>query len=277
MNTLNCNGKLVDLSTPIVMGILNVTPDSFYDGNPHGNIKGWMTKAQQMIEAGATFIDVGGMSSRPGAKIVDPDEELGRIQPVISQLIKEFPETLISVDTFQAKVANTVLDLGVHMINDISGGHLDADLWKVFSQYRVPYVLMHMKGKPSTMQENPSYTNVVKDLLDYFDQRIFQAKQAGITQLIIDPGFGFGKTVEQNYQLLQQLSLFQIFDLPTMAGLSRKSMIYKVLGTTSKEALNGTTALHMVALQKGVKVLRVHDVKEAVETCRLYGQLVGAK
>lgn len=273
MNTLNCNGKLVDLSTPIVMGILNITPDSFYDGNPHGNLKSWMTKAQEMIEAGATFIDVGGMSSRPGAKIVDPEEELGRIVPVISELLKAFPETLISVDTFQAEVARAVLDLGVHMINDISGGHLDADLWKVISLYQVPYVLMHMKGKPENMQDQPAYTNVVKDLLDYFSQRIHEAQQAGIKQIIVDPGFGFGKTVEQNYQLLQQLSLFQFFDRPVMVGLSRKSMIYKVLGTTPKQALNGTTALHMVALQQGAKILRVHDVKEAVETCALFDQL----
>jgi len=273
MNSLNCNGKLIDLSTPIVMGILNVTPDSFYDGNPKGNLEDWFLKASQMIEDGATFIDVGGMSSRPGAKLINPQEELDRILPVLKQLLKEFPQTQFSVDTFQAPVAHAVLDLGVHMINDISGGHLDKELWEVVSRYNVPYVLMHMKGNPETMQNTPEYTDVLKDLLDYFNQRIDLVKKAGIAQVIVDPGFGFGKTIDQNYKLLRNLSSFNIFDLPVMAGLSRKSMIYKVLETSPEQALNGTTALHMVALQQGAKLLRVHDVKEAIETCKLYQQL----
>ncbi len=274
MNSLNCNGKLVDLSTPKVMGILNVTPDSFFDGNPQANLQVWMDKTVKMIAEGAAIIDVGGMSSRPGAKLVDPEEELARIVPVIKQILKDFPDILISVDTFQSKVAHTVLDLGVHLINDISAGHLDEGLWEIISRYDAPYVLMHMQGKPETMQAAPSYQNVVKDLLDYFDQRVHLARKAGITQLIIDPGFGFGKTVEQNYQLLNQLSLFRLLEVPMLVGLSRKSMIYKVLGTSPDQALNGTTALHMVALQQGAQLLRAHDVKEAVETCKLYAQLM---
>jgi len=274
MKSLNCNGKLIDLTSPIVMGILNITPDSFYDGNPKGNLTSWMQKAETMVADGATIIDVGGMSSRPGAPIVDPEEELNRILPVVKQLLKTFPETLISVDTFQAKVAHPVLDLGVHIINDISGGHLDSELWKIVGRYNAPYVLMHMQGKPETMQTAPTYNDVVKDLLDYFDQRIEQARATGIKQLIIDPGFGFGKTVEQNYKLLNHLSTFHFFDLPLLIGLSRKSMIYKVLETTPEHALNGTTALHMIALQQGTKILRVHDVKEAVETCKLYNYIV---
>lgn len=277
MNSLNCNGRLIDLSAPIVMGILNVTPDSFYDGNPNGNLEGWIKKAALMIEQGATFIDLGGMSSRPGAELVDPEEEIGRIVPVIKQLLREFPDILLSVDTCQASVAHHALDLGVHLINDISGGHLDPELWNVVGPYNVPYVLMHMQGTPSTMQDQPSYTDVMKDLLDYFDTRVAEAKEAGISQLIIDPGFGFGKTMEQNYQLLNQLSLFQFFDLPILVGLSRKSMIYKALGTTADHALNGTTALHMVALQQGAKILRAHDVKEAVEACKLFGLLDPAR
>ncbi len=270
MATLNLKGKLLDLSTPIVMGILNITPDSFFDGGSHEAVSDALRQTERMLEEGATIIDVGGMSSRPGAKLIDTEKESNRVLPVVSAIASRFPEAIISVDTVKAQVADLAIQSGAHLINDISCGTIDEELWPTIARHNVPYVLMHMQGKPNTMQKNPTYKEVELEILDFFVQQTASASSAGIQQLIIDPGFGFGKTIQHNYKLLKDLHIFNVLDFPVLVGLSRKSMIYKVLETTSKEALNGTTALHMVALQQGAKILRAHDVKEATETIKLW-------
>lgn len=271
--TINCKGQLIDISTPKVMGILNVTPDSFHDGGQYKDESSILKQVETMLNEGATFIDIGGYSSRPGADFVSENEELNRVVPVVELILKHYPETLISIDTFRSEIAKKSIEAGAAIINDISAGLLDENMISTVGQLGVPYIMMHMKGNPKTMQQLTDYDDLVKDINSYFAERIAKAHAAKINDIIIDPGFGFAKTTEQNYELLNNMELLQIVDKPILAGVSRKSMIYKTLNTTSENALNGTTALHMVALQKGAKILRVHDVKEAVECVTLFNQL----
>ncbi|WP_370095545.1 dihydropteroate synthase [Winogradskyella sp.] len=272
--TINCKGQLVDLSTPKVMGILNVTPDSFYDGGQYKDETSILNQVERMLNEGATFIDIGGYSSRPGADNVSETEELKRVIPIVELILKHFPETFISIDTFRSEVAKKSIKAGTAIINDISAGHLDENMIATVGRLGVPYIMMHMKGNPKTMQQQTDYDDLIKDINSYFAERIAKAHDAKINDIIIDPGFGFAKTLEQNYELLNNMELLKIIvDKPILAGVSIKSMIYKTLNTTSENALNGTTALHMVALQKGAKILRVHDVKEAVECVTLFNQL----
>ncbi|WP_179320943.1 dihydropteroate synthase [Winogradskyella helgolandensis] len=270
---INCKGKLIDLSTPKVMGILNVTPDSFFDGGKYKNESEILVQVETMLNHGATFIDIGGYSSRPNADDVSEEEELNRVIPVIKLILKHFPDTLISIDTFRSEVAKQSIEAGAALVNDISGGKLDKNMLSTVGKLAVPYIMMHMKGNPKTMQQQTQYDDLTKEVIAYFAERIAAAHQEKINDIIIDPGFGFSKTVEQNFELLNQLELLQLTDKPILAGVSRKSMIYKTLNSTSEDALNGTTALNMVALQKGAKILRVHDVKEAIECVTLYNQL----
>ena len=271
--TINCKGQLVDLSLPKVMGILNVTPDSFYDGGHYKDENSILNQVETMLNQGATFIDVGAYSSRPNADFVTEDEELQRIIPIIELLMKHFPEIIISVDTFRSEVAKQTINAGASLINDISAGFLDKNMLETVAKLSVPYIMMHMRGTPQTMQTLTEYDNLTKDVNLYFSDRISKARALGIIDLILDPGFGFAKTTQQNFELLNQLELLNIADLPLLVGISRKSMIYKTLDTTAQNALNGTTALHMIALQKGAKILRAHDVKEAKECITLYNQL----
>lgn len=271
--TINCKGKLIDLSSPKVMGIINVTPDSFFDGGVYKDESTILNQVETMLNAGATFIDVGGYSSRPNADNVSEKEELQRVIPVIKLILKHFSETLISVDTFRSNVAKKSIEAGAALINDISAGWLDENMLSTVGNLGVPYIMMHMRGNPKTMQQQTEYKDLVKDVTSYFAERITAAHAQKINDIIIDPGFGFAKNLEQNYELLQKMDVLQIIGKPILAGISRKSMIYKTLNTTSSNALNGTTALHMVALQKGAKLLRVHDVKEAMECVTLYNQL----
>lgn len=271
--TINCNGILLDLSFPIVMGILNVTPDSFFDGGKYENEKVMLQQVESMIEEGAKIIDVGGMSSRPGADIIDEEEELLRVLPIIKKIKQNFPEIIISIDTVRSKVAKESVGLGASIINDISAGSLDEKLFETVAELNVPYILMHMQGEPGNMQQSPDYQDVTEEVLDFFIDKIGQLRALGVKDIILDPGFGFGKTIEHNYHLLNKLAIFKILDLSLLVGISRKSMIYKLLKITPQEALNGTSVLNMIALQNGAKILRVHDVKEAVETITLWNQL----
>ncbi len=251
------------------MGILNITPDSFYDGAHYKNEKDILLQVEKMLKEGATFIDIGAYSSRPNAKHINEDEELKRIIPIIELILKQFPDILISIDTFRSNVAKHCIEIGACMINDISAGQIDNNMMATVASLNVPYIMMHMKGTPQTMQQYTNYDNLVKDILFYFSEKIAEARQLGIVDLIIDPGFGFAKTIEQNYQLLNKLELFKMTELPILVGFSRKSMIYKILNSSAAEALNGTTTLNTIALQKGAKILRVHDVKEAMECIKL--------
>ncbi len=271
--TLNCNGTLVDLSSPKILGILNLTPDSFYDGGKHQNIDAALQQCEKMIIEGADFIDLGAYSSRPGAEEVSPTEEIDRLLPVLIALRKQFPTTLFSIDTFRANVAKAALEEGAHMINDISAGNLDPAMLTTVGKYPAPYIAMHMQGKPKDMQNAPSYEDVYQEIMRFFSEKINACYAAGINDVILDPGFGFGKTIAHNYHLLHRFERFQDFKLPVLAGVSRKSMIYKILGTTPEEALNGTTVLHTVALMKKAQLIRVHDVKAAKECIRLLEQL----
>lgn len=271
--TLNCNGHLIDLTHPKVMGILNITPDSFYDGGKYKDEKSILSQTERMLKEGATFIDVGAYSSRPGADAVSEDDELNRILPIVEGLLKEFPDSILSIDTFRSTVAENCLKAGAALVNDISAGKLDENMLPTIAKYKVPFIMMHMHGTPKTMNKQTEYENLLVDILKYFSERIAQARKLGIIDIIVDPGFGFAKTLAQNYELLSKLALFQTLGLPILAGLSRKSMIYKVLGTTAENALNGTTALNMVALMNGANILRVHDVKEAVECITLAERL----
>jgi dihydropteroate synthase len=271
--TINCNGKLIDLSSPKVMGILNVTPNSFFDGGRHSDEKEILKQVEKMLLEGATFIDIGGYSSKPSAEFVSEEEELQRILPVVQKVVQEFPEAIISIDTFRSKVAKETIENGAAIINDISAGNLDDKMLETIAQLQVPYIMMHMRGTPQTMQTLTQYENIVKDILFYFSEKVAYARSLGINDLIIDPGFGFAKTVEQNFEVLSKLELFQMVELPILAGVSRKSMIYKTLETSAEFALNGTTSLNTISLLKGAKILRVHDVKEAVECVKLYNQL----
>lgn len=257
------------MKTPKVMGILNVTPDSFFDGGKYKDEKTVVSQVEKMLNEGATFIDVGAQSSRPGAELISEKEELDRILPIVNLLINEFPEIVLSVDTFRSKVTAKCVEAGAALINDISAGHMDNAMLPTIAQLKVPIVLMHMRGEPKSMQQQTGYIDLIHDILYYFSERIDKARSLGIHDLIIDPGFGFSKTFEQNYELLQKLDLLRNLGFPLLTGLSRKSMIYKALDIDAKRALNGTTALNMYALQKGTSILRVHDVKEAVECIKL--------
>ena len=271
--SLNIKGKLIDLSSPKVMGILNITPDSFYNNSRTKSIDEALTKAAQFLNEGAAFIDIGGYSSRPGAKDISTSEEVDRLVPVVESLVKAFPEAVISIDTFRAKVAEETITAGAHIINDIAAGDLDEQMFETVAKLQVPYIMMHMQGTPQNMQQNPVYGNVLLEVIDYLAKKVAVLKVLHVHDVIIDPGFGFGKTIEHNYELLKQLEAFKIFKLPILVGFSRKGMIYKTLGTSAAEALNGTSVLNTIALQKGASILRVHDVKEAVECVKLVGML----
>jgi dihydropteroate synthase len=269
MKSINCKGTLIDLSTPKVMGILNITPDSFYDGGKLKDDTAILNQAEKMLNNGAAFLDMGGYSSRPGATDIAVSEETSRVIPAIELVLKNFPEVLISIDTFRSEVAKKAIESGAAIVNDISAGKLDGAMLSTVAQLQVPYIMMHMRGTPQSMQTLTDYENVTLDVLHYFSERIAAARASGINDIIADPGFGFAKTLEQNFELLSQLELFKNLQIPLLVGLSRKSMIYKTLGITPEEALNGTTTLNSIALIKGANILRVHDVKEAVECVEL--------
>ncbi|MBF6653207.1 dihydropteroate synthase [Flavobacterium columnare] len=269
MATINCKGKLVDLRKPKVMGILNITPDSFYDGGKLKTDLFVLEQAEKMVLDGAFFLDVGGQSTRANAPFLSADEELGRIEEIVLLLIAKFPDVLVSIDTFHSKVADECLQIGASLINDISAGGLDANMFRVIAKHNVPFVMMHLKGTPKTMQQMVDYDDLLKEILFYFSEKIAKARSYGINDLILDPGFGFSKTLEQNFELLSKMELLSIAELPILVGMSRKSMIYKTLDLTAQEALNGTTVLNTIAITKGASILRVHDVKEAVEAIRL--------
>lgn len=271
--TINCKGQLIDLTTPKVMGILNVTPNSFFDGGKYKNKSEILLQVEKMVQEGTTFIDIGGYSSKPNAEFVSEAEELQRIVPIVHLILEHFPETLISIDTFRSEVAKVCIENGAAIINDISAGNLDEKMMKTIGKYNVPYIMMHLRGTPQTMQTMTNYENIVKEIIFYFSEKVVKARSYGINDLIIDPGFGFAKTLEQNYEVLQKLELFEILELPLLAGFSRKSMIYKTLQISADEALNGTTVLNTVALSKGAKILRVHDVKEAMECVSLFNKM----
>ena len=271
--TINCKGNLIDLTLPKVMGILNITPNSFYDGGKYADEKSILFQVEKMLNDGATFVDIGAYSSKANAEFVSEDEEMNRLLPVVELVLKSFPETIISIDTFRSKVAQKAIENGASIVNDISAGSLDENMMQTVALLQVPYIMMHMKGTPQTMQSLAQYKNVTKEVLYYFSEKIAEARSFGMNDIIIDPGFGFAKTIEHNFELLNNLELFQMLDLPILVGVSRKSMIYKTLDTLPENALNGTTVLNTIALQKGTKILRVHDVKEAAECVKLYSKL----
>ena len=275
---INANGKLMDLSEPQVMGILNVTPDSFYAGS-RGVTNGYiLDRCQQILDEGASIIDIGAYSSRPNAQHISAEEEMSRLRTGLELIRKNHPEAIVSVDTFRADIARMcVEEYGVAIINDISAGNMDEQMFSTIARLGVPYIIMHMKGTPQNMQENPHYDHFLKEIFYYFSEKVQKLRDLGAKDIIIDPGFGFGKTIEHNYELLNHLEEFHLFELPILVGISRKSMIYKLLGTTPEEALNGTTALNTIALTKGAHILRVHDVKEAVETVRIVEKMKACK
>jgi dihydropteroate synthase len=270
---INCKGKLIDLSIPKVMGILNVTPNSFFDGGKYKNEDEIISQVEKMLSEGATFIDIGAYSSKPSAEFVTEQEEIDRIVPAIELILKHFPETLLSIDTFRAEVAKASIESGAAIINDIAAGELDDKMFEIIAKYNVPYIMMHMRGNPQTMQSLTKYGDIVKEMLFYFSEKVKKARSLGINDLILDPGFGFAKTTDQNYEVLQKMEFFNLLELPVLAGVSRKSMIYKTLNNTAQEALNGTTVLNTIALTKGAKILRVHDVKEAMECVTLFEKM----
>ena len=270
---ISCKGKLIDLTIPKIMGILNLTPDSFYDGGLYNNTDRALAQTEKMLLEGATFIDVGGASSKPGAVEISADEELARVLPAIEEIHKTFPDTLISIDTYRSDVAKQAVAAGAAMVNDISGGNLDAKMLKTVGALGVPYVAMHMQGTPQNMQDKPSYDTILTDIRSFFAAKIDAAHKAGIHDIIIDPGFGFGKTLEHNYSLLKNISSIQMDGIPMLIGVSRKSMIHKLLQIEVADALNGTSVLNTVALQQGTQILRVHDVKEAHQAVQLIEKL----
>ena len=267
--TINLKGELIDLTKPKIMGILNLTPDSFYDGGQFNFLDRALKQTEKMISEGAFFIDLGACSTKPGAKEISENEEKKRLYPILEKLIEKFPKCHYSIDTYRSSVASGSLDRGAVMINDISGGQFDPLMMETVGKYNVPYVLMHILGTPKDMQKNPKYKNIVQEVLFYFSERVQHAYSNGINDVIVDPGFGFGKTLEHNYELLKNLDLFQSLELPLLVGISRKSMIYKKLGISPDEALNGTTVLNSFALCKGANILRVHDVKQTKESIDL--------
>ena len=270
MSTINCAGKLIDLSKPHVMGIVNATPDSFYDGGALQSDKDVLNQVEKMLNDGATFIDIGGYSSRPDGNDISAEEEIQRVIPVIDLVKKNFPDAMISCDSFRESVISQALKHGIHIVNDISAGKLDAKMLDTVGNAGVPYIMMHMRGTPQTMKSLTDYDDLILEINSYFAERVLQARAAGIKDIIIDPGFGFAKNIDQNFHLLKNLDLLQVQDLPVLAGVSRKSMIYKTLNSTADHSLNGTTALHMSCLEKGARILRVHDVREAMEVIRLF-------
>lgn len=272
--TIRCNNRIIDLTDPLIMGILNITPDSFYDGGRFQTKSAIEKHVRQMLENGAHIIDIGGYSSRPGAELISENEELLRIEPVLDLIRSNYPDTLISIDTFRSKVASKAIEkYQIDIINDISAGNIDPQILDVVADNKIAYIAMHMQGIPQSMQENPKYNHIVKDLIEFFANHLEKLQSKKVNDIIIDPGFGFGKTIDHNYQLLAGLESFKIFEFPLLAGISRKSMIYKFLETTPDDALTGTIALNLVALQKGASILRVHDVKEAKHTIDIYKKL----
>ncbi len=268
-NTLNIRGKIMDLSHPKVMGILNITPDSFYAGSRANTENKQLKMTGKMIEAGVDIIDIGGYSSRPGATGIDVDEEIKVTSNAISAIIKEFSDAVLSIDTFRSSVATSATEAGAVIVNDISGGDLDDKMFDTIAKLDVPFILMHMRGTPQTMQKFTKYNNLVVDIVDELQKKVKTLRTKGVKDIIIDPGFGFSKTVNQNYELLKKLDYFKVLELPVLVGISRKSMIFKTLGFQSENALNGSTVLHTIALMNGAQILRVHDVKEAVEVVNL--------
>lgn len=275
--TINCKGNLLDLSTPKVMGILNITPDSFFDGGKYKTDADFLKQTEKMLTEGAAIIDVGAYSSRPNAVFVSEAEEIERLTPIVALLVKQFPDIILSIDTFRAEVGKAAIENGAAIINDIAAGLLDDNMLNVIAETKVPYIMMHMRGTPQTMATLTHYDDIVKEMIFYFSERIAAARSLGINDIIIDPGFGFAKTLEQNYEVLQKLELFQMLEVPLLSAVSRKSMIYKLLETSPQEALNGTTFLNTVSLMKGAKILRVHDVKQAVECITLFEALQQSK
>ena len=269
MYTLNCKGQLLVIDKPMVMGIVNVTPDSFYSGSRQQASENILQTVQKMLDDGASIIDIGGQSTRPGSNYISADEEADRVIPAIEQVIKSIPGAIISIDTFHSKVAKWAVNAGAKMVNDISAGSMDSDMISTVAELHVPYIIMHMKGTPQTMQQSPNYNNVSVEVLDFLIAKKEACRAAGIHDIIIDPGFGFGKTITHNFTLLKQLEVFKMLKVPILAGLSRKGMVYKTLGATAEDALNGTTALNTIALLNGANILRVHDVKEAMECIKL--------
>ncbi len=276
MFSLNCNGKLLMIDKPIVMGIINLTSDSFYKDSRTKNIEAVLVQAKKMLYQGAAIIDIGAQSTRPGSTRISAKEEMEKVLPAVEIILKNFPDAVISVDTYHAEVAKTAVDNGVAIVNDISAGNMDKNMIETVARLNVPYVCMHMKGTPETMQQHAGYENIIKEILDFFIAKNDECKMAGIKDIIIDPGFGFAKTIEQNFKLLKELSFFKMLDKPILAGISRKSTIYKTLGTTAEDALNGTTVLNTLALQGGANILRVHDVKEAKEAITLFNNFSAA-
>ena len=270
---INCNGKVLDLEEPQIMGILNVTPDSFFDGGRYQSLENAARQAEKMLEEGARIIDIGGMSSRPGAKQISPKEEIESVLPIINHLSQKFPDTILSIDTIYGETVKAAHDSGIDLVNDISAGTMSEDLIHQVAALKLPYILMHMQGRPESMQDDPSYEDVVLEVIRSLKNNIRKLRNQGIKDIIIDPGFGFGKSIEDNYQLLNALDSFQWLDCPILIGISRKSMIYKLLGNAPKDCLNASSALHMAALERGAKILRVHDVKEAKEVVQLYQKL----
>ena len=270
---INIKGNLLDLNKPKIMGILNVTPDSFFDGGLYNTEKKVDIQVTKMIEDGMDILDVGGYSSRPGASEISIDEEMDRVIPVVKFIRRTYPELIISIDTFRSEVARNCLDLGIDIINDISAGCIDENILDVVAEYNCPYIMMHMKGTPQTMQNNPEYENLIKELLIYFAKRIYLAREKGIIDIIVDPGFGFGKTLDHNYTIMKKIENFKLLDLPILVGISRKSFITKQLDIDKKDSLNGTTALNMYFLEKNINILRVHDVKEAKECIMLHEKI----
>lgn len=272
--SINLNGKLIWLHEPVVMGILNVTPDSFFDGGKYRTEYAVLKRAEQIVEEGAKIIDIGAYSTRPGADNISAKEEIGRLLPAVKLIRNRFSEIGISIDTFRSEVVEAVSsEAGLCMVNDISGGTMDDNMFETIARLKTPYVLMHIQGTPQTMQQEPFYNDVVRDVVRDLSEKVNKLHQLGVSDVVIDPGFGFGKTLEHNYELLNRLDAFEEFRLPLLVGVSRKSMIFKLLNTTAGESLNGTTALNMLALQAGADILRVHDVKEAVETVAIYEKL----
>lgn len=270
MFTLNCKGRLLVVDKPLVMGIINVTPDSFYSGSRYEGVDAVLRQAEKMLKDGATVLDIGGQSTRPGSEKLSADEELKRVITPVAAINKHFPEAFISIDTYYSQVAAGAVAAGASIVNDISAGSMDAAIIETVASLKVPYVLMHMQGTPQTMQKQPQYENVTREVLDFMIKKISELRKAGITDVIIDPGFGFGKTIAHNFELLNNLSVFRMLNSPLLLGVSRKSTIYKTLGITADESLNGTTVLNTIGLMNGASILRVHDVKEAVESVKLF-------
>lgn len=268
--SINVRGKLLTFDKPRVMGILNITPDSFYSGSRVQDELSYLSLAEQMLSEGADMLDLGGQSTRPKAALLSADEEKRRVLPAVEAILKRFPDTIISVDTFYAEVASAAVGLGAALVNDISAGNMDENMVSTVAALQVPYIAMHMQGTPANMQDNPQYENVALDIFDFFVHKLASFRKAGIKDIIVDPGFGFGKNLAHNYTLLHHLSVFHQLDVPVMAGISRKSMIWRMLGIQPEDALNGTSALHMLALLQGAHLLRVHDVRQACEVIQLW-------